>query len=98
IGVGLGIAATLTLSGIVEVAPPEARGTAMTMRITGNRLGLVFMPFVAGLVAAATRVVGILLLTAGSLTACAGRMEVSQRRDSQSFRPGVGPGYHRTVS
>src|SRR6266545_2934809 len=71
IGIGLGIAATLTLSGIVEVSPPEARGTAMTMRITGNRLGLVFMPFVAGVVAAATGVVGILLLTAGSLTACA---------------------------
>ena len=81
IGVGLGIAATLTLSGIVEVAPPEARGTAMTMRITGNRLGLVFMPFVAGVVAAAAGVVGILLLTAGSLTACAVGMQVSQRQD-----------------
>ena len=41
IGVGLGIASTLTLSGIVEVAPVEARGTAMTLRITGNRIGLV---------------------------------------------------------
>lgn len=80
IGVGLGIAATLTLSGIVEVAPPEARGTAMTMRITGNRLGLVFMPFVAGVLAAATGAVGILILTAGSLTACALGMQVSQKR------------------
>jgi predicted MFS family arabinose efflux permease len=71
IGVGLGIAATLTISGIVAVAPPEARGTAMTLRITGNRLGLVFMPALAGIVAAATGVAGILLLTAGSLTACA---------------------------
>ncbi len=68
------------LGAIVEVAPPEARGTAMTMRITGNRLGLVFMPFVAGVVAAATGVVGILLLTAGSLTACALGMQVSQKR------------------
>ena len=71
IGVGLGIAATLTISGIVAVAPPEARGTAMTLRIMGNRLGLVFMPALAGAVAAATGVVGILLLTAGGLTACA---------------------------
>ncbi len=71
IGVGLGIAATLTISGIVAVAPPEARGTAMMLRITGNRLGLVFMPAIAGAVAAATGVVGILVMTAGSLTACA---------------------------
>src|SRR5262249_40104318 len=35
-GVGLGIAATLTIPGIVLVAPPEARATAMTLRITGN--------------------------------------------------------------
>ena len=71
IGLGLGIAATLTISGIVAVAPPEARATAMTMRITGNRLGLVLMPLVGGVIAAATGVAGILLLTAGSLTACA---------------------------
>ena len=64
IGVGLGIASTLTLSGIVEVAPVEARGTAMTLRITGNRIGLVCMPIVAGLVAAATGAAGILFLTA----------------------------------
>jgi predicted MFS family arabinose efflux permease len=80
IGVGLGIAATLTISSMVDVAPPEARGTAMTIRITGNRLGLVLMPFVAGVIAAATGAVGILFLTAGSLTACAVGMKVSQRR------------------
>jgi len=78
IGIGLGIAATLTISGIVLVAPPEARATAMTLRITGNRLGLVLMPLVAGGIAAATGVAGILLLTAGSLTACAFGMRMSR--------------------
>jgi len=78
IGIGLGIAATLTISGIVLVAPPEARATAMTMRITGNRLGLVLMPLVAGLIAAATGGAGILLLLAGSLTACALGMRASR--------------------
>jgi predicted MFS family arabinose efflux permease len=78
IGVGLGIASTLTLSGIVEVAPPDARATAMSLRITGNRIGLMLMPFVAGAVAGATGVVGILLLTATSLTACAVGMGVSK--------------------
>jgi predicted MFS family arabinose efflux permease len=70
IGVGIGIAATLTLSGIVEVAPPEARGTAMTLRITGNRIGLLVMPFAAGLVATLTGVAGVLLLIGASLAGC----------------------------
>ena len=80
IGVGLGIAATLTISGIVAVAPPEARGTAMTLRIMGNRLGLVFMPALAGAVAAATGVVGILVIIALSLTASAVAVQRSLRR------------------
>ena len=55
IGLGLGIASTLTLSGVADIAPPEARGTAMSLRITGNRIGLVLMPFIAGVVAAGDR-------------------------------------------
>jgi MFS family permease len=80
LGVGLGIASTLTLSGIVEVAPPEARATAMTLRIMGNRMGLVTVPFLAGVIAAATGVVGVLALTATSLSACAVGLGLSQRR------------------
>jgi predicted MFS family arabinose efflux permease len=80
IGAGLGIASTLTLSGIVEVAPPDARATAMSLRITGNRIGLMVMPFAAGVVAAATGVAGILLLIAMSLTACAVGLKVSGRQ------------------
>jgi MFS family permease len=80
IGVGLGIASTLTLSGIVEVAPVEARGTAMTLRITGNRIGLVCMPIVAGLVAAATGAAGILFLTALTLATSAVALKRSQPR------------------
>jgi MFS family permease len=71
IGLGLGIASTLTLSGVAEYSPPHARGTAMTLRITGNRLGLVLMPFVAGVVAAGTGVLGIFMLNALTLATCA---------------------------
>jgi predicted MFS family arabinose efflux permease len=71
IGLGLGIASTLTLSGVAEYSPPQARGTAMTLRITGNRIGLVLMPFVAGVVAAGTGVLGIFMLNALTLTAIA---------------------------
>src|SRR5262245_58333519 len=71
IGLGLGIASTLTLSGVAEYSPPQARGTAMSLRITGNRLGLVIMPFVAGVVAAGTGVLGIFMLNALTLATVA---------------------------
>jgi MFS family permease len=71
IGLGLGIASTLTLSGVAEYSPPQARGTAMSLRITGNRLGLVLMPFVAGVVAAGTGVLGIFMLNALTLATIA---------------------------
>ena len=43
----------------------------MSLRITGNRIGLVLMPFVAGVVAAGTGVIGIFLLNALTLATCA---------------------------
>lgn len=71
VGLGLGIASTLTLSGVAEYSPPQARGTAMSLRITGNRLGLVLMPFVAGIVAAGAGVLAIFVLNAITLATCA---------------------------
>jgi predicted MFS family arabinose efflux permease len=71
IGIGLGIASTLTLSGVAEYSPPQARGTAMSLRITGNRLGLVMMPFIAGIVAAGAGVLGTFMLCALTLATCA---------------------------
>ncbi len=71
VGLGLGIASTLTLSGVAEYSPPQARGTAMSLRITGNRIGLVLMPFIAGVVAAGAGVLGIFLLNALTLATCA---------------------------
>ncbi|MDB5648682.1 MAG: major facilitator transporter [Hyphomicrobiales bacterium] len=64
VGYGLGISATLTLSGIVEIAPVAARATAMSMRLTGNRIGQVALPFSASLLAAPTGVPGVLVVTA----------------------------------
>jgi MFS family permease len=62
LGFGMGIASTLTLSGVVYLAPAEAYGTALTLRMTGNRLGQVVFPALAGMVAAATGVAGIFLI------------------------------------
>jgi MFS family permease len=89
IGAGLGIALTLTISGTVEVAPPQARGTAMTLRITGNRIGLMCMPLAAGFVAAATGAAGILVIIAVSLTGSAVAMQRSRRGGAPASTPGM---------
>src|ERR1700730_3108734 len=61
LGFAIGIAPTLTISGVVHLAPPQAYGTALTLRMTGNRVGQIVFPAVAGLLAAATGVGGILV-------------------------------------
>jgi hypothetical protein len=61
LGFAIGIASTLTLSGIMYLSPPEVCGTALTLRMTGNRVGQIIFPALAGFLAAATGVGGILL-------------------------------------
>ncbi|HLH97625.1 MAG TPA: MFS transporter [Xanthobacteraceae bacterium] len=80
VGLGLGIASTTTLSGVVDLAPPEARGTALSLRITGNRVGQVLVPFVASLIAAATGTAGILLVIAATLVASGTAARLSWRQ------------------
>jgi MFS family permease len=80
LGFGLGIASTITLSGIVDLAPVEARGTALSLRITGNRFGQVLVPFLASLIAAATGVAGILLVIAFTLVASGTAVQLSRRQ------------------
>ena len=64
-GFSLGIATTLSLTNVVNAAI----GTVMSLRITGNRIGQVALPFMASLIAAATGVAGIFALIAVSLAA-----------------------------
>jgi MFS family permease len=69
IGFGLGIAATLTFSEVVLIAPQDARATALSLRITGNRLGQVLLPFLGSFLAVATGAGGVMLVTALILAA-----------------------------
>jgi MFS family permease len=62
LGFGMGIASTLTLSGVVYLAPAGSYGTALTLRMTGNRIGQVLFPAAAGLVATAIGVAGIFVI------------------------------------
>ena len=66
-GFSLGIATTLSLTNVVDLASAAAIGTVMSLRITGNRIGQVALPFVASLIATATGVGGIFIIIALSL-------------------------------
>jgi MFS family permease len=80
LGVAMGIASTLTLSGVMYLAPPEVCGTALTLRMTGNRIGQIMFPALAGLLAAATGVAGILLAIGIGLAASGVAVAVRQPR------------------
>jgi MFS family permease len=68
-GLGLGAGQPLTMSWLAESTPPGLRGRAMSLRLTGNRLGQVVVPTLAGLVAVGAGAAGVLWLTAGALAA-----------------------------
>jgi MFS family permease len=80
-GLALGIASTLSITSVVDVAPPQARGTVMSMRISGNRIGQVLLPFLAGLIAAATGAAGVLALIGASLAASGGAVYLIRKKE-----------------
>ncbi len=79
LGFSLGIATTLSLTNVVDLASAAAMGTLMSLRITGNRIGQVAVPFLASLVAAATGVGGIFLIIAVSLAASGASVHLSRQ-------------------
>jgi MFS family permease len=84
LGFAMGIASTLTLSGVMYLAPPEVCGTALTLRMTGNRVGQIVFPALAGLLAAATGIGGILLALGVGLAASGVAVALSQPPASTS--------------
>jgi MFS family permease len=67
LGLGLGVGQPLTMSWLAEMAPAGLRGRAMSLRLTGNRLGQVLIPSTVGLLAAGVGSAGVLWATAGAL-------------------------------
>jgi MFS family permease len=63
----LGIGQPLTMSMVVHAAPSDTRGTALAIRLTGNRFGQVATPAAAGLVAGAAGVSAAFWLLGGLL-------------------------------
>jgi MFS family permease len=70
-GYGLGISSTLAFSGMVQLAPANVRATALSMRLTGNRIGQVAFPSAASLFAAVAGVGGVFTIIAVSLVIAA---------------------------
>jgi MFS family permease len=66
-GFALGVAITATIAALLNLATPETRGTANSLRIMGNRAGQFVIPFSVSLVAAATGTAGIFLIIGLSL-------------------------------
>jgi MFS family permease len=63
----LGIGQPLTMSMVVQAVPEGTRGTALAIRLTGNRFGQVATPAAAGLVAGAAGVSAAFWLLGGLL-------------------------------
>jgi MFS family permease len=70
-GFFLGIGQPLTMSLIVQAVPDDARGTALAIRLTGNRVGQVATPAAAGLVAGAAGIAAAFWLLGGLLVVAA---------------------------
>jgi len=77
-GFALGIAITATIAALLNLATPETRGTANSLRIMGNRAGQLVIPFSVGLVAAATGAAGIFVLIGVSLAGSTALMAVNR--------------------
>lgn len=76
LGLGLGLAQPITMTWVATIAPPGMRGSAMSLRLTGNRLGQTLMPVAAGAAAGALGIGGVL----GTVALCLGVAAVSASR------------------
>lgn len=65
-GFALGVALSCTISLTIHYAPPNGRGTALSLRVAANRISQTVLPFMAGLVAVPLGTAGIFML--GSVT------------------------------
>jgi predicted MFS family arabinose efflux permease len=68
-GFTIGIATTITVTTIVAMTAAGTRGTANSLRVTGNRIAQVAVPFGASLVAAVAGAGGIFVIIAAFLAA-----------------------------
>ena len=76
-GFFLGVSQPLTMSWIVQLVQPRVRGTALALRLTGNRAGQVVIPAVAGAMSGVAGVMSVFWLLSGLLASAAGAVALS---------------------
>jgi MFS family permease len=79
-GFGLGFGQPLSMTMVVQSVPERVRGTALAVRLTGNRIGQVAVPATAGAVAGSAGVGSVFWLLAGLLVASAVAVERQPHR------------------
>lgn len=66
-GFAIGVCQPITMAWVTELAAPENRGLAMSLRVASNRMGQIVLPALLGAVAAAAGAGGVLAATGVSL-------------------------------
>lgn len=78
-GVTLGVCQPMTMSWVAARATEGSRGTAMSLRLLGNRVGQVIIPIAAGSVAVVTGTAGVLAAAGVSVALSAAVVAVRGR-------------------
>ncbi|WP_343233641.1 MFS transporter [Streptomonospora sp. PA3] len=76
----LGLGQPLTMTMVVRAVPPETRGTALSLRLWGNRVGQVAIPAAAALVAGSAGAAGALWFVGAVLLAATKAVHSSAAR------------------
>lgn len=74
LGLGLGLGQPLTLAWVAATSPPEAMGTAVAVRITGNRMAQLVAPAMLGAIAGPAGVAAVFLALAAMLGGAGGML------------------------
>ncbi|MEJ7748951.1 MAG: hypothetical protein WKF56_06590, partial [Candidatus Limnocylindrales bacterium] len=77
-GMTLGVAQPMTMAWVAARATASARGTALSLRLLGNRVGQVIIPLAAGALAAVTGTAGV--VAAAGMTVAVSAAVVASRR------------------
>jgi MFS family permease len=80
IGAGLGFGQPLSMTIVVRLVPAYARATALSIRLTGNRIGQVAAPAAAGLVAGSAGARSVFWFTSAFLAASAAALRPAPNR------------------
>ncbi len=79
-GFALGICQPLTMAWVATETSADTRGTAMSIRLSANRLGQVALPAAAGLMAGFAGTAGVLWVVGGAVVATGAAVRQGRRR------------------